>query len=598
MEIRPMNPSRLARPSALLTPLIAIGVTVVLMPWAQSVRAGLQLEEEGLAIYGTVRYVGTLDVVQGAKGVLTPLPRSFSVSSLPEVTTDRTGRFVFDGLSPGRYSISLRYPNDSESFLRLNGRELELQASGLPSDINLWMLRLSRISGRVLDADDSPLPGICVDLQRRVWFRERFALVPSEFRDDFGTDCRTDEDGRFTVLAPVGEYYLRARTLDIGGVWSEAVRYYPGVMAVGEALPVVVGVSDTSGFDIRFEEADSYRVRFRVDIPEYLPGVPEPLVSFLEEGEEQLTEARIQATAALDMMPSAVRVSLDTTVEEGSWVTPALPPGQYDLLLKYMPAFARSLRDAMGWEIEDPEFSRLLVIGRVSFGLEDEDIDLGTIPAAPKTDVEGRLVFRNMTGTSPYSGEIPSQLGFEDSTAVGASKYARVEADSTFTIYGMHPGVFDFLEGVLDVPDGWYLASIRSGSREVLLDGLQVGSGMIPPLEVVFGNDAGRVDGSVREADGGLVPDARVVLIPPLDRRRPMASFPSVAAGAGGGFRFESVPPGDYRMLAFDPAGRSDLVPYWESPDFLRQYELRGELITVDPGARLTISPEAIPLVE
>jgi hypothetical protein len=51
-------------------------------------------------------------------------------------------------------------------------------------------------------------------------------------------------------------------------------------------------------------------------------------------------------------------------------------------------------------------------------------------------------------------------------------------------------------------------------------------------------------------------------------------------------------------MLAFDPAGRSDLVPYWESPDFLRQYELRGELITVDPGARLTISPEAIPLVE
>lgn len=113
-----MNPSRLARPSALLTPLIAIGVTVVLMPWAQSVRAGLQLEEEGLAIYGTVRYVGTLDVVQGAKGVLTPLPRSFSVSSLPEVTTDRTGRFVFDGLSPGRYSISLRYPNDSESFLR------------------------------------------------------------------------------------------------------------------------------------------------------------------------------------------------------------------------------------------------------------------------------------------------------------------------------------------------------------------------------------------------------------------------------------------------------------------------------------------------
>jgi hypothetical protein len=32
--------------------------------------------------------------------------------------------------------------------------------------------------------------------------------------------------------------------------------------------------------------------------------------------------------------------------------------------------------------------------------------------------------------------------------------------------------------------------------------------------------------------------------------------------------------------------------------DFLRQYELRGELVAVDPGGRLTINPEAIPLVE
>jgi hypothetical protein len=40
------------------------------------------------------------------------------------------------------------------------------------------------------------------------------------------------------------------------------------------------------------------------------------------------------------------------------------------------------------------------------------------------------------------------------------------------------------------------------------------------------------------------------------------------------------------------------LRPYWESPEFLRQYELRGEPISADPGARLTIDPEAIPLVD
>jgi hypothetical protein len=51
-------------------------------------------------------------------------------------------------------------------------------------------------------------------------------------------------------------------------------------------------------------------------------------------------------------------------------------------------------------------------------------------------------------------------------------------------------------------------------------------------------------------------------------------------------------------LLALDLLGRRLAGVYWQSPDFLRQYEFRGELITVDPGARLTINPEAIPLVD
>jgi hypothetical protein len=77
-----------------------------------------------------------------------------------------------------------------------------------------------------------------------------------------------------------------------------------------------------------------------------------------------------------------------------------------------------------------------------------------------------------------------------------------------------------------------------------------------------------------------------------------MAQFPNAEADMWGAFVLEDVPPGEYRLLALDAAGRPTINPYWQSPDFLRQYELRGELITVDPGARLTINPEAIPLVD
>jgi hypothetical protein len=50
--------------------------------------------------------------------------------------------------------------------------------------------------------------------------------------------------------------------------------------------------------------------------------------------------------------------------------------------------------------------------------------------------------------------------------------------------------------------------------------------------------------------------------------------------------------------LSIDVAGVPYGHPFWEDPAFLRQYELRGERITVDPGARLTINPEAILVVD
>jgi hypothetical protein len=116
----------------------------------------------------------------------------------------------------------------------------------------------------------------------------------------------------------------------------------------------------------------------------------------------------------------------------------------------------------------------------------------------------------------------------------------------------------------------------------------------VPPLEVVLANDGARIEGVVRAADGRLVPEARIILTPPGGGRDPLLRFHTVVADGAGVFSFETVPPGVYRLLALDTFGNWDSSPFWTSPDFLRQYELRGELITVDPGARLTINPEAI----
>jgi hypothetical protein len=148
-----------------------------------------------------------------------------------------------------------------------------------------------------------------------------------------------------------------------------------------------------------------------------------------------------------------------------------------------------------------------------------------------------------------------------------------------------------------DLPDGWYVESVRSGGIDLLRDALLVGGGPVSPVEVVIANDAVRIEGVVRDGSDQLVPDARVILIPPFAVRGPLTQFPEVEADASGGYTLERVPPGQYRLLALDLEGRDPNVN-WDSPDFLRQYELRGEVITLDPGARLTIDPEAIPLLD
>jgi hypothetical protein len=58
----------------------------------------------------------------------------------------------------------------------------------------------------------------------------------------------------------------------------------------------------------------------------------------------------------------------------------------------------------------------------------------------------------------------------------------------------------------------------------------------------------------------------------------------------------DDVPPGNYRLLVLDVAGKPDRYPYWEDPVFLSRYELPGETITVDAGARMRIDTEAIPI--
>jgi hypothetical protein len=221
--------------------------------------------------------------------------------------------------------------------------------------------------------------------------------------------------------------------------------------------------------------------------------------------------------------------------------------------------------------------------------LRGGDVDLGELRPTVNATVSGRVVIEGLGFEEPDDWD-PYVLSRE--TDFGTQRYSEVDADGSFVLTGLPPGLHMLsFPAAAVLPENWYVASISSGSRDVLRHGLEVG-GAVAPIQVTLRSDKGRVEGRVLGRDERPAPDAIVVLIPPPGRRGPFARFPATQADHRGVFRLDA-PPGDYRLLAIDGTERAGS---WEAPDFLGRHETRARPITVDPSSRVLIDAEFTPI--
>jgi hypothetical protein len=450
---------------------------------------------------------------------------------------------------------------------------------------------IARISGQVVDANGEPAVDVLVWLWEQVW-DEGPRLQNSILSDD----VVTDSEGRYTVTAPPGEYFLRAQRTRPE---FEPPRYYPEAADVNAAIPLSVrdGI-DLSGIPVTLASGVADRpVQFEFPLPEYLPGLTEPLSEFIS-AEVSPLFADIRVLPGRLGLEDAYRVAL-RAVGESLWRTPPLAPGEYELKLELSDRLKGAVADdfEMNWGPVDP-------ITRITFTVPGDTepgsvIDIGRLQEIPKRSIEGRVLPRSTRGQSISFEDLPI-LSFWDRSLFGDARRATVRADGTFTLEFVPPGRFGLAPPPfqMELPGEWYLASATSGGRDIMKDGLIAGGGQTGPIELVLADGAASIGGIARDSGGALVPGARVILIPPPDRRGPLARFPTVTASSSGVYLIERIAPGPYRLLSIDVAGVPYGHPFWEDPAFLRQYELRGERITVDPGARLTINSEAILVVD
>jgi hypothetical protein len=165
-----------------------------------------------------------------------------------------------------------------------------------------------------------------------------------------------------------------------------------------------------------------------------------------------------------------------------------------------------------------------------------------------------------------------------------------VAADGAFALDYIGPD--RYAVNMTGVPAGFYLKSIRSGEHDVLENGLDVTREAPAGVEIVLSGNPGGIQGQVRSEDGKPAAGATVALVPQSAGRRLRADwYRSVTTGQDGHFQLTSLPPGEYRLFAWDEVEDGA----WMDPEFLQPMEGKSLAVTVGEGTSETLLLELKP---
>jgi hypothetical protein len=187
-------------------------------------------------------------------------------------------------------------------------------------------------------------------------------------------------------------------------------------------------------------------------------------------------------------------------------------------------------------------------------------------------------------------GSVLGAMGSLLSGGAMGSDSGKLTDDLTFHLDDISSDSYD--ADVTGLPDGFFVESIRSGQIDVLQSGLAVAGAPPEPLEIVLSPHGGQVNGTVRTPEHQPATQATVALVPrEKDRAGQKAYYFDATVGPDGAFHFKSVPPGDYRLFAWEDVESGA----WLDPDFMKPLDAQGFSLTVHKDgqepADLTLIP-------
>jgi sarcosine oxidase gamma subunit len=508
-------------------------------------------------ISGTVRDASTGAPITEASVTLT------GSSSQLRAMVDSEGRYTLSGVQPGYYSISA-----SVGFGPYHYQDKTVTVSAgqsrIPVDFKLQAQ--GQISGKVLDENKEPVPGVQVVLVAREYRSGALRYV-------FASPGRTNDQGEYTVtrVAPGRAYLLLAQKYEskLDAVSNAPAKaelrkratastYYPDSATREGAEAITLRPGELrEGVDFRLRRTPSYCLEGVLEGP----GGPAALGFTVE---DQTAGSGASGNGALYRSSPGGKTGPDGKIRLCD-----LYPGEFKITVS-----------------SDTSF------GTVTVAITDRDVANLHIPATPRVAVPGEVL---LDGPAP---EKPTDARLTFSLRPTTRPPSRDEVLSVSAV--SIPGEFAFPSLSIDdydllmvrgVPSGWYIKDITYGGRSILNRLFHPGSAIgNAALRVTVARDGGFVRATVADKDGKPVPDCYVILMPEhwASEADLAARIVSGWAGKDGVYASPTLAPGKYLALVSETG--NDNTP--ESIARFASLRLKAKEVDVAPGRTVEVRLE------
>jgi len=476
--------------------------------------------------------------------------------------TNADGRFALKDIEPGPYRLNVtrvgfvadeygrRKPNAPGAILTLHaGQDLK--------DLQFRLIPAGVISGKIYDDDGEPLPSVIVNAVRQVYSegkRNRSAATSVSSNDLGEYRLFGLAPGRYFVSCVYPRWNRGGDEVDSADAEKEgyAKLYYPGTADVAKAEPITIKVGEeASSIDILMRKVPVHQVRGNVyNQITHKPGVGVMLVLV-----PKTTNREWDYTS-----PATVQKP------DGSFVIQEVLPGSYTL--------------ASFWFDDGISY-----VNRQSIDVGNADVESIAMTVVPGTNISGRIVWEGQPAlekddltVTPMPVDVP----------FGVRGQSRVARDNSFTLKGLGEGTYR--ADVTGMSKDCYIKEMRYGESSVIKDGFTVTRGEAGALEIVLSSRGARVQGTVMDTNGLPLAGVSIVLVPDLSQRENYQKYKTQSTDQYGNFDLHGIASGDYKLFSWVEVEQDA----WQDPEFLKQFEDKGQRITLQDGDHNTVKVTAI----